>query len=209
MPMGKPADDIASGTDMEGWPVMLAIWVKGEKTAARWPHAPAIPCCVAGQELVLLRLPATAVAMPAGTAKITFTSGTTGTPKGVCLGAAAMDRVAEGLVQALAPLDIRRHLCALPGIEALNPPGGIGYHHLLFDRHEIVRSNGAWTESLFTGPQALASLGPAARREIRAIFPELFGQNAPGWQGARDFLTGAQTRELTRRHLKNDKPLIA
>ncbi len=25
-----------------------------------------------------------------------------------------MDRVAEGLVQALAPLDIRRHLCALP-----------------------------------------------------------------------------------------------
>lgn len=82
--------------------------------AARWPQAPAIPCCVAGQELVLLRLPATAVAMPAGTAKITFTSGTTGTPKGVCLGAAAMDRVAEGLVQALAPLDIRRHLCALP-----------------------------------------------------------------------------------------------
>ena len=118
-------------------------------------------------------------------------------------------KIAERLCGAPEALVAARHLCALPGIEALNPPGGIGYHHLLFDRHEIVRSNGAWTESLFTGPQALASLGPAARREIRAIFPELFGQNAPGWQGARDFLTGAQTRELTRRHLKNDKPLIA
>ena len=82
--------------------------------AARWPQARATPCAVAGQELVLLRLPATPVAMPVGTAKITFTSGTTGTPKGVCLSAAAMDRVAEGLVRALAPLDIRRHLCALP-----------------------------------------------------------------------------------------------
>ncbi|NHF72552.1 Hint domain-containing protein [Paracoccus sp. 12-3] len=102
-----------------------------------------------------------------------------------------------------------RHLCTLPGIEVTNPPGGIGYHHLLFDRHEIVRSNGAWTESLFTGPQAMASLSPAARREIRAIFPELFGQNAPRWAGARDFLTGAQCRELTRRHQKNDKPLFA
>jgi long-subunit acyl-CoA synthetase (AMP-forming) len=33
-----------------------------------------------------------------GTAKVTFTSGTTGTPKGVCLSAAAMDAVADGLV---------------------------------------------------------------------------------------------------------------
>jgi long-subunit acyl-CoA synthetase (AMP-forming) len=52
--------------------------------------------------------------MPPDTRKITFTSGTTGNPKGVCLSGAAMDRVAQGLVQALAPLDIRRHLCALP-----------------------------------------------------------------------------------------------
>ncbi|MBA4489571.1 Hint domain-containing protein [Paracoccus sp. S1E-3] len=102
-----------------------------------------------------------------------------------------------------------RHLCTLPGIEVVNPPGGVGYHHLLFDRHEIVRSNGAWTESLFTGPQALKSLGPAALREIRAIFPELFGPGAPGWTGARDFLTAEQTRDLARRHLKNIKPLVA
>ncbi len=49
-----------------------------------------------------------------GTAKITFTSGTTGTPKGVCLSAEAMLAVAQGLAEALAPCGIERHLCALP-----------------------------------------------------------------------------------------------
>lgn len=82
--------------------------------ASRWPLAPQQACQIAGQDLVRLRLPAVPVALPAGTAKITFTSGTTGAPKGVCLDARAMRQVAEGLVQAMAPLDIRRHLCALP-----------------------------------------------------------------------------------------------
>ncbi len=82
--------------------------------AARWPQAPAQPCELAAQALVCLRLPAAPLTLPAGTAKITFTSGSTGAPKGVCLDGAALQRVAAGLVQAMAPLDIRRHLCALP-----------------------------------------------------------------------------------------------
>jgi long-subunit acyl-CoA synthetase (AMP-forming) len=48
-----------------------------------------------------------------GTLKVSFTSGTTGTPKGVCLGTAMLATV-DGLVQAMAPLAVRRHLCALP-----------------------------------------------------------------------------------------------
>lgn len=82
--------------------------------AARWPGAPQQACDLAGQTMSLLRLPALPVAMPAGTTKITFTSGTTGAPKGVCLDATALQAIASGLVQALEPLDIRRHLCALP-----------------------------------------------------------------------------------------------
>ena len=82
--------------------------------AARWPEAPAIACEIADEPLAMVRLPFPAVPMPAGTIKITFTSGTTGAPKGVCLGADSMERVASGLVQAMKPLDIRRHLCALP-----------------------------------------------------------------------------------------------
>ena len=68
---------------------------------------------VAGTPLALNRRIAPVPELPPGTRKITFTSGTTATPKGVCLGEAALT-VAEGLVQALAPLQIRRHLCALP-----------------------------------------------------------------------------------------------
>lgn len=82
--------------------------------AAQWPGLPREDWVLAGEPCALLALPAAAVPLPAGTAKITFTSGTTGTPKGVCLRAEGMQAVADGLVQALAPLDIRRHLCVLP-----------------------------------------------------------------------------------------------
>ncbi|MEI2676806.1 MAG: AMP-binding protein [Burkholderiaceae bacterium] len=82
--------------------------------AGHWPQAPMQRIEVAGSALMLVGLPAHPVTMPAGTAKITYTSGTTGAPKGVCLEAQAMRRVAQGLVQAMAPLGIRRHLCALP-----------------------------------------------------------------------------------------------
>ncbi len=82
--------------------------------AAAWPGFSWWPVDVAGEPLMQARLPAAAVVMPAQTAKITFTSGTTGTPKGVCLSAAALQRVTRGLVEAMAPLQIERHLNALP-----------------------------------------------------------------------------------------------
>jgi long-subunit acyl-CoA synthetase (AMP-forming) len=73
-------------------------------------HASPVP------NTVLLQAMATPVtdAFPPGTAKVTFTSGTTGQPKGVCLGAAAMRSVAESIVTATSDLDIERHLCLLP-----------------------------------------------------------------------------------------------
>jgi long-subunit acyl-CoA synthetase (AMP-forming) len=86
--------------------------------AAAWPGLPWSSTTLAGEALMQARLPARALMpplpLPPGTAKITFTSGTTGAPKGVCLSAAAMHSVAAGLVQALAPLGITRHLSALP-----------------------------------------------------------------------------------------------
>jgi hypothetical protein len=54
------------------------------------------------------------VALPPGTTKISFTSGTTGTPKGVCLGAAQQHALAQALEAALRPLGLKRHLCLLP-----------------------------------------------------------------------------------------------
>lgn len=52
--------------------------------------------------------------MPAGTAKLTFTSGTTGSPKGVCLSADSLLRVARELDHASKPTDPRHHLALLP-----------------------------------------------------------------------------------------------
>lgn len=93
--------------------------------ARRWPTLPWLPASVAGETLALARLPAVPVALPAGTAKITFTSGSTGAPKGVCLTAGAMQRVAQGLVEAMAPLGITRHLNALPFAVLLENVAGL------------------------------------------------------------------------------------
>ncbi|WBU62907.1 Hint domain-containing protein [Paracoccus aerodenitrificans] len=102
-----------------------------------------------------------------------------------------------------------KHLCRMTGIGFLRPEGGIGYHHLLFDQHELVSSHGCWTESMFTGAQAMKSVGPAARRELQALFPELFTESAPKTPGVRRFMSRREAQELTRRHLKNRKPLFA
>ncbi|MDO5606240.1 MAG: Hint domain-containing protein [Paracoccus sp. (in: a-proteobacteria)] len=118
-------------------------------------------------------------------------------------------RIAERLTGSAEVLVAAKHLCAMPGISVTVPADGIGYHHILFDRHEIVRSNGCWTESLFTGPVALNSVSPAAQREIRALFPGLFGPDPATPEGARTFMTGRLARELTRRHIKNARPLVA
>jgi len=82
--------------------------------AARWPALRWSNALAAGDPVAIARLPAQPVSLPPGTAKVTFTSGSTGEPKGVCLSTEAMQRVARGLVEAMAPLGIARHLNALP-----------------------------------------------------------------------------------------------
>jgi long-chain acyl-CoA synthetase len=52
--------------------------------------------------------------IPPGTTKITFTSGSTGNPKGVCLSQLAQERVAGSIANIMIGLGIKRHLCALP-----------------------------------------------------------------------------------------------
>lgn len=81
---------------------------------------------IAGHRLRLMRLDGVrGVPLPPGTAKITYTSGTTGTPKGVCLGTDAMETVAESLAQAAALGPGDRHLAALPLPTLLENVGGI------------------------------------------------------------------------------------
>ena len=83
----------------------------------------------------------------------------------------------------------------------------VTYVHFLFDTHQIVLANGAETESLFTGAEALKSVGPAALEEVFTIFPELRAPEHPPVP-ARELVSGRQGRKLAMRHLQNRKPLV-
>lgn len=54
--------------------------------------------------------------------------------------------------------------------------GIVTYHHLLFDRHEIIRSEGLWTESYYPGPTTLSGHDAEVQEELLSLFPEL-GEN--------------------------------
>lgn len=53
-------------------------------------------------------------ALPIGTRKVSFTSGSTGAPKGVCLSADGLRETASGVLARLYDLPLERHLAVLP-----------------------------------------------------------------------------------------------
>ncbi|SEN33648.1 Hint domain-containing protein [Loktanella fryxellensis] len=59
------------------------------------------------------------------------------------------------------------------GVRVAHGVRRVSYVHILFERHQIVLSNGIWTESFYPGPQAMASIDAAARRELLTLFPAL------------------------------------
>lgn len=80
---------------------------------------------VAGKRLMQLDLRVPVKDLPKGTVKITYTSGTTGNPKGVCLSAESMLRVAESVVNATGISGDARHLCVLPLSTLLENVAGV------------------------------------------------------------------------------------
>ncbi|WP_336096764.1 hypothetical protein [Roseovarius sp. CH_XMU1461] len=73
---------------------------------------------------------------------------------------------------------------------------------------EILFSNDAETESLYPGPQALASLGPAAVGELYQLFPELALPGVTIRMARFVPETGRAMKRLAARHQKNHKPLV-
>ncbi|WP_425043903.1 Hint domain-containing protein [Primorskyibacter sp. S87] len=51
----------------------------------------------------------------------------------------------------------------------------VSYHHLLFDRHEVIYAEGAETESLDPACVSGWDSRDPAKRELNQLFPELFG----------------------------------
>ena len=52
----------------------------------------------------------------------------------------------------------------------------VTYHHIMFDAHRIVESDGALSESFFPGATALNTLDDAVRDELMGLFPEIQDQ---------------------------------
>ncbi len=98
---------------------------------------------VAGRRLSVVALNAKPVELPTGTAKITFTSGTTGEPKGVCLSQDAMERVSLSLVEVIGKDKAGVHLPVLPLAVLLENVAGLytmilsGGHYRALSQSEI------------------------------------------------------------------------
>ncbi|MEM8980023.1 MAG: Hint domain-containing protein [Pseudomonadota bacterium] len=65
-----------------------------------------------------------------------------------------------------------KHLVDGKGVHRMNAMNTT-YLHFMFDNHEVVLSNGAWSESFQPGDHALKGIGDSQRQEIFELFPEL------------------------------------
>jgi hypothetical protein len=75
--------------------------------------------------------------------------------------------------------------------------GMVDYVHLLFDRHQVVFSEGMASESFLPGPQLKSSVEQRVLREIVALFPELDPETGTGYgPAARRLLRGYEAGVL-------------
>ncbi len=68
-----------------------------------------------------------------------------------------------------------KHLTFLEGVDIVES-SGTTYIHIMFNQHEVVLSNGAWSESFQPGDHSLDGIGEEQRQEILELFPELAEQ---------------------------------
>ena len=74
---------------------------------------------------------------------------------------------------------------------------GVSYIHFMFDQHEVVRADGAWSESFQPGDYTLNGIDAAQRAEILELFPELAGiEGLEAYQAARLSLKKHEARLL-------------
>ncbi|RBW58742.1 Hint domain-containing protein [Ruegeria sp. A3M17] len=96
-----------------------------------------------------------------------------------------------GLDQALAPA---KGLVDGGAID-ISDDQSVTYYHIMFDQHEVVLSNGAWSESFFPGDTGHNALDYAAQEELYELFPEL-GEIEGSWTTTMPALSVNETKSL-------------
>lgn len=94
-----------------------------------------------------------------------------------------------------------KHLVGHNGIRYSPRNDCVEYYHIWLGKHEIIKSNGAYTESFFPGAMALKALTPSQRS---ALAKTLSGNYAV----ARPHLRRKRLRDLLALHNDQAKPLI-
>ena len=89
-----------------------------------------------------------------------------------------------------------KHLVGRDGIvpAAVND---VTYIHIMFARHEVILSDGLWTESFQPGDHSLSGIGDAQRAEILDLFPDLKTDTGlQGYAAARKAMKKHESRLL-------------
>jgi Ca2+-binding RTX toxin-like protein len=87
------------------------------------------------------------------------------------------------------------HLIGLPGVTSV-APAGITYLHVLFDRHEVILADNAWSESFQPGDRSLEGLDTTQREELDKLFPDMTSDASARFAAARITLKSHEARVL-------------
>ena len=87
------------------------------------------------------------------------------------------------------------NMVGLPGIT--RDTATVTYVHIMFDSHQIVRADGAWSESFQPADRAMGGLDAAQRAEVELLFPQLStAEGRRGFRSARMILKPQEARAL-------------
>jgi hypothetical protein len=101
-----------------------------------------------------------------------------------------------GMHEGLVP--VKMLVGCIDGIRVVNDTaalaGGIEYFHILFNKHQIVWSEGAETESFHPAERTVSTLDAGTRSEIMDLFPEMAGALNFQMETARPVLKSYEAR---------------
>jgi hypothetical protein len=116
-------------------------------------------------------------------------------------------KIARKMFDADEVLVAAKQLLMLAGVDIAHDIDEVTYFHFMFDQHEVIYANGAASESLYPGPEALKSVSAEACIEILTLFPEITYINYKALS-ARTLIQGRKARQLAVRHKNNNIPLV-